>query len=321
VIAIVFPFQGYVENLYECGGAYSTLHRGKEGKTNQPRTIYTLKVNPMNQTDWQQIFQEIKANVQAAIQPCLQNIGIPQPSLGMNAGGDLMKPVDLAAETAIVDTVTSHGVPFTLISEESGIKKYGPNPNDCYVTVDPIDGTTNLIHGIPFYATSVAVSSEPMLGSVYAGLVADLPRDVSYTAIKGVGAFYNGKKIIASQVPALEEALVGLDINSYNGKFVLENVYSIVKKTKHIRHYGANALEICYVAKGLTDAFIDLRSKIRTTDVAAGFLIAKEAGATVTDTTNQPIDVPLDPKQTLSFIASGNNQIHRQILSMVPANV
>ena len=239
----------------------------------------------------------------------------------MNAGGDIMKPVDLAAETSIVDTITSHGISFTLISEESGLKKYGVNPDGCYVTADPIDGTTNLVHGIPFYATSVAVSSEPTLGSVYAGLVADLPRDAAYTAIKGAGAFLNGKKIVASPVTSLDEALVGLDINSYNGKFVLENVYSIVKKIRHIRHFGANALEICYVAEGLTDAFIDLRRKIRTTDVAAGFLIAKEAGATITDSANQSIDVPLDPKQTLSFIASGNKQIHSQILSMVSADV
>jgi len=272
----------------------------------------------MNETDWQQILQEIKANVQAAIQPCLQTIGTPQPNLGMNAGGDMMKPVDLAAEKAIIETITSHGVSFTLISEESGIQKHGTNPDDCYITADPIDGTTNLIHGIPFYATSVAVSSAPTLGSVYAGLVADLPRDAAYIAIQGKGAYRNGKKIETSHVTSLEEALVGLDINSYNGKFAIEKVAPLIKKTKHIRHFGANALEICYVADGSTDAFIDLRGKIRTTDVAAGFLIAKEAGGTVTDPQDKIIDVPLDPRQTMSFVASGNRQIHNQILSLVP---
>jgi myo-inositol-1(or 4)-monophosphatase len=275
----------------------------------------------MNQPDWQQIFAEIKDNVQTAIQPCLQTIHMPQPDLGLNAGGDVMKPVDLAAEKAIVDTITLHGVSFTLVSEESGVKKYGPNPDDFFVTADPIDGTTNLIHGVPFYASSVAVSSEPTLSSIYAGLVADLPRNTAYIAIHGKGAFRNGEKIKTSQTPALENALVGLDINSYNGRFVIENVSALVKKTKHVRHFGANALEICYVANGLTDAFIDLRGKIRTTDVAAGFLIAKEAGGTVTDPNNKPIDVPLDPKQTMSFVASGNKKIHSQILSLVTKNV
>ena len=82
--------------------------------------------------------------------------------------------------------------------------------------------------------------------------------------------------------------LIGLDINAYNGKFVIQNVTPLIEKSKHIRHFGANALEVCYVAAGLTDAFVDLRKKIRTTDVAAGFLIAKEAGAIVTDAKQQP---------------------------------
>jgi myo-inositol-1(or 4)-monophosphatase len=90
-----------------------------------------------------------------------------------------------------------------------------------------------------------------------------------------------------------------------------------VENTKHIRHFGANALEVCYVAEGLTDGFIDLRNKIRTTDVAAGFLIVKEAGGIITDLNNQPINVRLDPRQTLNFIASANLEIHKQILSLV----
>ncbi len=273
------------------------------------------------QIDWQPILLECKTNVQAAIKPCLKTIRDPQPQLGMGAGGDMMKPVDLAAESAIVNTLTGNGVSFTLVSEESGIKKYGECPDTCYVTVDPIDGTTNLIHGVPFYASSVAVSSEPTLSSVYAGLVADLAHDTAYTAIQGMGAFRDGKKIHTSKTPSLEEALVGLDINSYNGKFVIEKVSALVKKTKHVRHFGANALEICYVAEGLTDAFIDLRNKIRTTDVAAGFLIAKEAGGYVTNPNNQPINVPLDPRQTMSFVASANEQLHSQILSLVNNNV
>ena len=91
----------------------------------------------------------------------------------------------------------------------------------------------------------------------------------------------------------------------------------MIAKTKHIRHFGANALELCYVANGLTDAFVDIRGKLRTTDVAAGFLILKEAGGIVTTPDNQVLNVELDPKQTVSFIASGNMQIHEKILSLV----
>ncbi len=267
--------------------------------------------------DWQQIFTECKNNIQTNIKPCLKTLKQPQPNLGMGAGGDAMKPVDLAAETAIVETLQQHDVSFTLISEESGIKKFGAQPKECYVTVDPIDGTTNLMHGLPFYASSIAVSKKPELASVYAGMVVDLSHDVTYTAFEGKGAYRDDQKMETSKTAFLDEAVVGLDLNTYKAKIVVPKVTALIENTKHIRHFGANALEICYVANGLTDAFIDLRGKIRTTDVAAGFLIVKEAGGIVSTPDNQALNVVLDPKQKLSFIASGNMQIHQKIVSLV----
>lgn len=270
-----------------------------------------------NQIDWQQIFTECKSNIQTAIKPCLKNLKTPQPNLGIGAGGDLMKPVDLAAETAIVNTLLGHDVSFTLISEESGIKKYGAKPEDCFLCVDPIDGTTNLMHGLPFYCSSIAVSNKPELANVYAGMVIDLVHNVTYMAFKGEGAYRNRKKMETSKTASLDEAVVGLDLNTFKSKAVVPKVTTLIENTKHIRHYGANALEICYVANGLTDAFIDLRGKIRTTDVAAGFLIVKEAGGVVTTPDNKTLNVKLDPTQKLSFIASGNLQIHQKIISLV----
>ena len=270
-----------------------------------------------NQNDWQQILHECKNNVQKAIKPCLKSLKIPQPNLGVGAGGDLMKPVDLAVETAIVEILKGQDVSFTLISEESGIKKYGSEPHDCYVTVDPIDGTTNLMHGLPFYASSIAISQKPELADVYAGMVVDLAHDVAYTAFKGRGAFRNGKKIKTSQVASLDDAVVGLDLNTYKTKEIIPKITAFIVNTKHIRHFGANALEICFVADGLTDAFVDLRGKIRTTDVAAGFLIVKEAGGIVSTPDNHILNVKLDPTQKLSFIASANLEIHRKIVSLV----
>jgi myo-inositol-1(or 4)-monophosphatase len=269
------------------------------------------------QIDWHQILIECKNNIQVGIQPCLKTLHQPQPNLGIGAGGDAMKPVDLAAETAIVETLQQHGVSFTLISEESGIKEFGGSPEECYVTVDPIDGTTNLMHGLPFYASSIAVSKKPELTDVYAGMVVDLFHDVTYTAFKGKGAYRNGEKIETSKTASLDAAVVGLDLNTFKAKEVVPKVTALIVNTKHIRHFGANALEVCYVANGLTDAFIDLRGKIRTTDVAAGFLIVKEAGGVVTTPGNQVLNVKLDPKQKLSFIASANMEIHQKIVSLV----
>lgn len=269
------------------------------------------------QTDWQQILTQCKKNIQTSFKPCLKTLKEPLPELGIGAGGDMMKPVDLAAETAIVETLQQYDISFTLISEESGIKKIGANPKDCYVTVDPIDGTTNLMHGLPFYASSIAVSNKPELADVYAGMVVDLSHDVAYTAFRGEGAYRDDERIGTSKITSLDDAVVGLDLNTYKAKEVVPKVTMLIVNTKHIRHFGANALEICYVANGLTDAFIDLRGKIRTTDVAAGFLIVKEAGGIVTTPDNQTLNVKLDPQQKLSFIASGNAEIHQKIVSLV----
>lgn len=269
------------------------------------------------QKDWRRILVECKNNVRTSIQPCLATIREPQPNLGTGAGGDVMKPMDLAAETAIVDTLTGHSVSFTLISEESGVKKFGNAAEECYVTVDPIDGSTNFMHGLPFYACSIAVSNKSMLENVFAGIVSDLYHNVTYTALKGEGAYRDDIKIETSRTVALDDAMIGLDLNTYKVKEIAPKVTKLIGKTKHIRHFGANALELCYVANGLTDAFVDLRGKLRTTDVAAAFLIIKEAGGIVTSADNQPINVRLDPKQTLSFVASGNIQIHEKILSLV----
>ena len=267
--------------------------------------------------DWLKVFVECKEKVKTNIQPLFKNLKEPQPDLGKGAGGDQMKLVDLAAEKAIVEVLLGHGVSFTLVSEESGIKEYGAAAKECFVTVDPIDGTTNLVRGLPFYCSSIAVSHKPMLSAVYAAMVADLFHGAMYTAVEGKGAYRDGEQITSSKLASLEEAVIGLDMNTYKVAEIAPQLTDLIAHTKHIRHFGANALELCYVAEGLTDAFVDIRGKLRTTDVAAGFLILKEAGGTVTAPDGNAVDVTLDPKQTLKFVASGNKEIHKLILSLI----
>lgn len=267
--------------------------------------------------DWLQVLLDCKESVKANIQPHLKHLKEPQPDLGIGAGGDKMKTVDLAAEKAIVEVMLNHRVSFTLISEESGIKEFGENPRDCFVTADPIDGTTNLTRGLPFYCSSIAISSKQTLSGVFAAMVTDLYHGTTYTAIKGKGACRNGEKISTSSTTSMQDAVIGLDLNTYKVKEVAPQLTDLIEVTRHIRHFGANALELCYVAEGLTDGFIDIRGKIRTTDIAAVFLIINEAGGLVTTPENQKIDVKLDPKQKLKFIASGNREIHKLVLSLV----
>ncbi len=269
------------------------------------------------QSDWLKILVHCKNNVKMRIRPHLETLSEPQPDLGKGAGGDPIKPIDLVAEKAIVEVLQQHAASFTLISEESGVKEFGEEPEQCYVTVDPIDGTTNLVRGLPFYASSIAISTMPVLSAVFAALVTDLFHDTTYTALEGKGAYCDSKKITPSALVSLEKAVIGLDLNSYKVKEIAPCLTSLIKKTKHIRHFGANALELCYVADGLTEAFVDIRGKLRVTDMAAGFLIVKEAGGTITTPEGHALDVRLDPKQKIKFIASGNKQIHKIILSLV----
>jgi myo-inositol-1(or 4)-monophosphatase len=197
------------------------------------------------------------------------------------------------------------------------VKEFGETPQHCYVTVDPIDGTTNLVRGLPFYATSIAVSARPILSSVYAALVADLRHDTTYVGQKGKGARRDGESIKPSTLESLDEAVIGLDLNTYKVKEIAPQLSRLIEETKHIRHFGANALELCYVAEGLTDAFVDIRGKLRPTDMAAGFLILREAGGIITTPGGEELDFRLDPKHRIKFVAAGNAAIHKTILSLI----
>jgi myo-inositol-1(or 4)-monophosphatase len=271
----------------------------------------------MNRDDWPETLEECKNNVRKRIAPLLKTLNTPQPDLGVGAGGDPIKKADLAAEKAIIETLTARGICFTLVSEESGVMEHGKNPQECYVTVDPIDGTTNLLRRIPFYATSIAVSDKPLLKTVHTALVADLFHDTTYTCQRGKGSYRDGRRIKPSHNTSLQDAVIGIDLNSYKADAIAPRLTGLIKKTKHLRHFGANALELCYVADGTTDAFIDIRGKLRTTDAAAAVLILKEAGALVTAPNGKPMDAKLDPTRKVEFVASANAEMHRKILALL----
>jgi myo-inositol-1(or 4)-monophosphatase len=274
-------------------------------------------INMLPRDEWIQILIHCRNKVQKNTKPLLGEMRKPQPNLGMGAGGDPVKKIDLAAEKAIMDTLEKYASSFTLISEESGLIEHGREPGQCYVTADPVDGTTNLTRGIPFYATSIAVSSEPSLETVHTALVTDLFHGTTYTAQRGAGAFRDDERITSSTNFSVEEGVIGIDLNSYRIQKLASKLTALMSEAKHLRHFGANALELCYVADGTTDAFIDIREKLRTTDVAAASLIIGEAGAKMTTPEGKQLKVRLDPKQTMAFVASGNANIHKRILDLI----
>ena len=151
-------------------------------------------------------------------------------------------------------------------------------------------------------------------------LVSDILRNITYTARRGKQAYRNGQKISPSAESSLEEAVVGIDLGTPKSEDVALKFISLLRKTKHLRHLGANALEICYVADGTTDAFIDVRGKLRVTDVAAAYLILLEAGGIMTTLDEEELDVPLTPTQTVSFVATNNRHLHGVIRSLFVQN-
>jgi myo-inositol-1(or 4)-monophosphatase len=262
--------------------------------------------------DWMKILRECSQKMRKA---ALRYYGSPKAAVGfgVGAGGDTSKRIDLAAEKALIDCLGKHEVSCTLVSEEAGTKKIGFGSDECYVVTDPVDGTTNAVRGIPFSATVIAVSRSPWLRDIETAIVTDIIHGINYTAQKNKGAFKNGERIKPSETSDLEEALIGVDLNTFRIEERVTKLEGLFKRGKHFRHFGANALDICYVADGSTDAFIDIRGKLRVTDMVASYLILREAGGIMVSPEGEELNVPLAPTQRLSFIAAANRRIYEAI--------
>jgi len=261
---------------------------------------------------WLEILKECSQKMGREVLPLFGTVeaGI---EFGKGAGGDAIKKIDLVAENALIQTLQDLKVSCTLISEEAGTKEIGSKPKSFYLTADPLDGTTNAIHGLPFIAASMAVSKTPFLKDIQTALVYDIIYNVAYTAEKHKGTLRNEERIGPSQTTSLENAVIGIDFNTLKTRELLTHLTPLLQKTKHLRHFGANALELCYVADGTTDGFIDLRGKLRVTDIAAAYLILREAGGIIVTPEGTEIDVRLDPAQRISFIATANTTIYESI--------
>ena len=123
----------------------------------------------------------------------------------------------------------------------------------------------------------------------------------------------NGKKIFPSKTTKIEDALIGIDLNSIKLENIVTKLEKLLNIGKHFRHFGANAQEICYVADGSLDAFIDIRGKLRVTDIVASYLIIRESGGILVSPEGKELNVLLSPTQKLSFIAAGNLKLYDEI--------
>lgn len=236
--------------------------------------------------------------------------------LGVGAGGDLTRQIDATAERAIIDSLKGLGLQFTVVSEEAGVVSYGER-SQFSVVLDPIDGTTNAIRGIPFFATSIGVSSTSSLKGMEAGLVMDLLNGTTFVAERRRGAFLGEVPLKPSTTTDVEKALIGVDLNAPRSEECLQRSLRLFRKVDKLRHLGANALELCYVASGAYDAFVDIRSRLRVTDIAAAWLILGEAGGVMLTPEGGELDVSLTPTQRVSFVAAGNRELCEKIVELV----
>ncbi len=147
--------------------------------------------------------------------------------------------------------------------------------------IDPLDGTTNFLHQIPCFAISIALEHK---GEITLGVVREITRDEVFTAWKGGGAFLNGRSIRVRKVSSLAETLIATGFPYYDYKRIeayTELLKELMKKTRGIRRLGSAATDLAYTAAGRFDAFFEY--SLSPWDVAAGSLIAREAGALVCD--------------------------------------
>jgi myo-inositol-1(or 4)-monophosphatase len=261
---------------------------------------------------WLPIFREA---AEAAMEATEHLVGTEQADkiVVMKTEGDTTRKIDAVAEEAVTHVLVESGMSFTLISEESGTRNFGKETSETIV-LDPIDGSANAIRGIPAYSLSVAAAKGKHLSDVSEALVVDLANHVFYEAELHRGATRNGDSISTSKVERLSDSMIGADLNIVDLRNYMKKIIKILNMAKRKRYLGTNALEVCLVACGKYDAFVDLRGMNRVTDIAAAYLILKEAGGIIVDERGVNVDVELLPTSRLSFVAAANITLCKNIL-------
>jgi myo-inositol-1(or 4)-monophosphatase len=194
---------------------------------------------------------------------------------------DFVTEVDKAAEAAIIEILHRAYPDHAILAEESGATAGAAGESEYTWIIDPLDGTTNFIHGFPQYAVSIGLMHKGVLTQ---GVVYDPTKNELFTATRGRGAYLNERRIRVSKRTQLNEALVGTGfpfrdftgLDEYLGMF-----RELTARTAGLRRAGAAALDIAYVAAGRLDGFWEMG--LSPWDMAAGALMVQEAGGLVGD--------------------------------------
>ena len=191
---------------------------------------------------------------------------------------DFVTEVDQAAESAIIETLLTAYPGHGILAEESG-SEHGAKDSEFVWIIDPLDGTTNFIHGFPFYCVSIALS---VRGKVEQAVVYDPTRNDIYSASKGRGAYVNDRRLRVGKRTRLPDCLISTGFAYRPGdklKPYLNMLGEVMSQCAGVRRPGAAALDLAYVAAGLTDGFFE--TGLQPWDVAAGSLLVTEAGGLI----------------------------------------
>ncbi|MEE2876622.1 MAG: inositol monophosphatase family protein [Candidatus Neomarinimicrobiota bacterium] len=219
---------------------------------------------------------------------------------------DLVTQVDVAAEEIIIETVRTHFPEHQFLAEETGESS---TDSDYIWIIDPIDGTTNFVHGYPFLAVSIAVCEKD---DTLAGVVNHVPFGQVYTATRNGGALCNGEPISVSGTQTLRHSLLATGFPYEHDEVWSRNMdhfKTLTDMTQGVRRAGSASLDLCHVARGWLDGFWELELKVW--DMAAGALIVSEAGGEISTTNGDPFNL------FNGQVLASNSKIHQEIVNVL----
>jgi len=247
--------------------------------------------------------KEIADEVQRVVEPAVGDVSAGEV-VGMGADGTPTKQIDETAEEVALGIAEERG-DLRVVTEEAGERVFG-DPSHTLV-LDPVDGTYNASRGIPLYAVSVGVAEGDSVDEMEYAHVREINTGRSYTAERGEGAFFEGEPIDVSDESTPAKMTVG---GVYNIQGFDPNDFD------RLRLLGCSSLELCYVAAGRIDGFVDMRAYLRVLDFAAAKLVVEEAGGVVTDGYGDDIKSVITAEQRSSVVAA-NPRAHEAIMGVV----
>lgn len=219
----------------------------------------------------------------------------------------LVSYVDKTAEEKLVPVLSELIPGCSFITEEDTVEQSGDG--EYQWIIDPLDGTSNFLHQIPYFAVSVALRKG---GEVIFGVVYNIMQDECFSAQRGKGAYMNGRKISVSKTDRLDKAILATGFpysNEVNTDPLVECIRHWIKNARGIRRLGAAALDLCYVACGRLDFYYE--TTINIWDIAAGVIIVEEAGGRITDFYGE--HDYFDKK----MVIASNDQFHDEVKSVI----